>query len=192
MPFPFIGRGRIRFPRADQPRVAAATFMQMLNQDLEDARQHHFVTSLSPDETSISFSLATLGSRAFLLPLPIGISDSPTAPWALVRGVGSASTGVVGLEYRAGQVIVTYQLGFSELLKWALFLLAGGSFFGLFALAWERRVEVFLAGFAVLAFFFLCLYYAVGALISIVYFRHYLSQKMALAVQSGLTVVEPD
>jgi hypothetical protein len=106
--------------------------------------------------------------------------------------VGSASTGVVGLEYRAGQVIVTYQLGFSELLKWALFLLAGGSFFGLFALAWERRIEVFLIGFTLLAFFFFCLYLVTGVLISTVSFRHYLSQKMALAVQSGQVVAESD
>jgi hypothetical protein len=99
---------------------------------------------------------------------------------------------VVGLEYCAGQVMVTFQMGFSELLKWALFLLAGSSLFGLFALAWERRIEVFLIGFAVLIFFILGLYFVMGALISTVSFRHYLSQKMALAVQSGLTVAEPD
>jgi hypothetical protein len=86
MPFPFIGRGRIRFPFADEPRVAAATFMQTLKQDLEEARQHHFVTFFSPDETSISFSTATFASRALLLPLRFGTSGSPTAPWALVRG----------------------------------------------------------------------------------------------------------
>jgi hypothetical protein len=81
---------------------------------------------------------------------------------------------------------------FPFLLKWATFLLAGSSLFGFFALAWERRIEVFLIGFTVRIFFIFGLYFVMGALISTVSFWRYLSQKMALAVQSGLTVAEPD
>ncbi len=181
MSFPLSYTGHIN-KRINNPEKVARQFKRLIIDDFEVAKSSGVIEFMSSFENTISFSVASFTKRFFVNPVKLFSLYTYSKHYRqAIFAFNVMSSGTIIVELEPNLISCKYHLKFTELFNWALFMFIASSFFGAFALAWERRLEVYLVGLAILLFMVFGLYFGNGALTSIIRFRKYLKKRLAQA-----------
>jgi hypothetical protein len=178
MSFPVTFTGQMTFQENGDSSVVI-NFMKLVERDLEMAKADKVIRSLSVDGNSATFELLPVSKRIFSHPIGyLSLYNYPKQYREFVTAVAPLSSATVSVTADSPIIMLTYNLDFSEVFKWALYGFATSLFFGSFALAWETRLPILLAGVGFLIVFIFG-YYSLGQVIPFIFlFRRYLKKRM--------------
>ncbi|MCB8966398.1 MAG: hypothetical protein H6660_05835 [Ardenticatenaceae bacterium] len=170
--------GQLNF-QSNTEYFTASNFLRSLLVDLELAKSNHVLHSFSIRNYSVRFSMTPISKRFLKHPFGyLSVFSYPNHYRQFILFTASLSRGELLIEQIDDLISISYSLNFSEIFRWALFLFTGCLLFGLLALTWETRIEIFIIGLFVLSFMIFGLYYGFGVIGTLLRVRSYLKNRM--------------
>jgi hypothetical protein len=178
MSFPITFTGQMAFQNNGDSAVVT-NFIKLFEKDLEMAHANRVLNSFSIEKNTVTFKPLSIARRHLSHPLGyLSLYFYPRNYREFILSIATLSSGKVSVTSDLQSIVVVYTLDFSEVFKWALYGFAALLFFGSFALAWETRLPILLAGVGFLIVFIFG-FYTLGQVVPFIFlFRRYLKKRM--------------